>query len=74
MRSRRLGGGLHGTQVAAAFCVLLLLDDGGGHGEAGHRLITLHAPGFCLYLHGAAAGTGGAPTDTRGAAPQSLVA
>ena len=68
MRGRRLGGGLHGTQVAAASRVLLLLDDGGGHGEAGHRLVALHAPGFCLCLHGAAAGTGGAPTDTGGAA------
>ena len=68
MRSRRLGGGLPGSQVAAASRVLLLLDDGGGHGEAGHRLVALHAPGFCLCLHGAAAGTGGAPTDTGGAA------
>ena len=59
MRSRRLGGGLHGTQVVASSRVLLLLDDGGGHGEAGHRLVALHAPGFCLCLHGAAAGTGG---------------
>ncbi len=67
MRSRRLGGGLHGTQVAAAPRVLLLLDDGGEHEEAGHRLVALHAPGFCLCLHGAAAGTGGAPTDTGGA-------
>ena len=48
MRSRCLGGGLHGTQVAAASRVLLLLDDGGGHGEAGHRLVALHAPGFSL--------------------------
>ena len=68
MRSRRLGGGLHGTRVAAASRVLLLLDDGGRYGEAGHRLIALHAPDFCLCLHGAAAGTGGAPTDTGGAA------
>ena len=68
MRSRRLGGSLHGTQVAAASRVLLLLDDGGRHGEAGHRLVAFHAPGFCLCLHGAAAGTGGAPTDTGGAA------
>ena len=67
MRSHRLSGGLHGSQVAAASRVLLLLDDGGGHGEAGHRLVTLHAPGFCLCLHGAATGTGGAPTDTGGA-------
>ena len=44
--------------AAVASRVLLLLDDGGGHGEAGHRLVTLHAPGFCLCLHGAAAGTG----------------
>ena len=29
---------------------------------------SLHAPGFCLCLHGAAAGTGGVPTDTGGAA------
>ena len=35
--------------------------------KAGHRLVALHAPGFCLCLHGAAAGTGGAPTDTGGA-------
>ena len=68
MRSRRLGGGLHGTQVAAAYRVLLLLDDGGGHEEAGYQLVPLHAPGFCLCLHGAAAGTGGALTDTGGAA------
>ena len=68
MRRYHLGGGLHGTQVAVASHVLLLLDDGGGHGEAGHRLVALHAPGFCLFLHGAAAGTGGAPTDTGGAA------
>ena len=67
MRSRRLGGGLHGSQVVAASRVLPLLDDGGGHGEAGHRLVTLPAPGFCLCLHGAAAGTGGAATaDTGG--------
>ena len=68
MCSRRLGGGLHGTQVASASRVLLPLDDGGGHREAGHRLVALHAPGFCLYLHGIATGTGGAPTDTGGAA------
>ena len=67
MRSRRLDGGLHGTQVAAASHVLLLHDDGGGHGESGHRLVALHAPGFCLCLHGAAAVTGGAPADTGGA-------
>ena len=67
MHSCHIGGGLHGSQVAAASRVLLLLDDGGGQGEAGHRLVALHAPGFCLCLHGAAAGTGGAPTDTRGA-------
>ena len=54
--------------MAAASRVLLLLDDGGGHGEAGHRLIALHAPGFYLCLHGAAAVTGGAPTATGGAA------
>ena len=52
----RLGGGLHGSQVAAASRFLLLLDDGGGHGEAGHRLVALHAPSFCLCL----------PTDTGG--------
>ena len=68
MHNRHLGGGLHGTQVAAASRVLLLLDDGGGHGEAGHRLVTLHAPSFCLCLHGATTGTGGAATtDTGGA-------
>ena len=44
MRSRHLGGGLHGSQVAADSRFLLLLDDGGGHGEAGHRLVALHAP------------------------------
>ena len=72
MRSRRLGGGLHGTQVAAASRVLLLLDDGGGHGEAGHRLVAVHAPDFCLCLHGAAAGTGAAATaDTGGAVRRS---
>ena len=74
MRSRRLSGGLHGTQEAVASRVLLLLDDGVGHGEAGHRLVALHAPSFCLCLHGTAAGTGGAPTDTGGVAPQTLVA
>ena len=68
MRSRRLGGGLHGTQLTAASRVLLLLDDGGGHGEAGHRLVALDAPGFCLCLHGVAAGTGGTPINTGGAA------
>ena len=67
VRRRRLRGGLHGTQAAAASRVLLLLDDGGGHGEAGHRLVALHAHGFYLCPHGAAAGTGGAPTDTGGA-------
>ena len=68
MRSRRLGDGLQGTQRAAASRVLRLLDDGGEHGEAGHRLVALHAPGFCLRLHGAAGGTGGTPTHTGGAA------
>ena len=58
MRSRRLGGGLHGSQVAAASRFLLLLDDGGGHGEAGHRLVALRTPGFYHCLHGAAAGMG----------------
>ena len=53
--------------MAAASRVLLLLDDGGGQGEAGHRLVALHTPGFCLCLHGVAVGTGGAPTDTGGA-------
>ena len=68
MSSHRLGGGLHGTQVAAASRGLLLLDDGGGHGAAGHPVVALHAPDFCLCLHGAAAGTGGAATvDTGGA-------
>ena len=67
MRSRRLGGGLHGTQVAAASRVLLLLDDGGGHREAGHRLVALHAPGFCRCLHGAAAGMGVSATEMRDA-------
>ena len=57
-----------GPKVAVASRVLLLLDDGGGHGEAGHRLVALHTPGFCLCLHGVAAGTGGAPTDTGSAA------
>ena len=63
----RLRGGLHGTLVATASRVLLLVDDGGGHREAAHRLVALHAPGFCLCLHGAAAGMGGAPTDMGGA-------
>ena len=44
--------------------VLLLLDDGGGHGEAGHRLVALRAPGFCRCLHGAAAGMGVSATET----------
>ena len=30
-------------------------------------VVALHAPGFSLCLHGAAAGTGGAPIDTGGA-------
>ena len=64
MCSRRLGGGLHGSQVAAASRVLLLLDDGGGRGGAGHRLVALHAPGFCRCLHGAAAGMGVSATET----------
>ena len=64
MRSCRLGGGLHGTRLAAATRVLLLLDDGSGHGEAGHRLVAFHALAFCLCLHGAAAGTGGAVAGT----------
>ena len=64
MRSRRLGGGLHGTQAGVASRVLLLLNDGGGRGGAGHRLIALHAPGFCRYLHGAAAGMGVSATET----------
>ena len=64
MRSHRLGGGLHGTQVAAASRVLLLLDDGGGRGGAGHRLVALHAPDFCCYLHGAAAGMGVSAIET----------
>ena len=64
MRSRRLGGVLHGTQLAAAYRVLLLLDDGGGHGEAGYRLVAVHAPGFCLCLHGAAADMGVSATET----------
>ena len=68
IRKCRHSDGLHGTQAAAASRVLLLLDDGGGHGEAGHRLVALHAPGFCLCLHGAAAGMGAAPTGTGGAA------
>ena len=67
MHSLHLSDGLHGTQVAVASRVLLLLDDGGGHGEAGHRLVALHAPGFCLCLHGTAAGTGGTATGTGGA-------
>ena len=54
--------------MAAASRVLLLLGDGGRHGEAGHQLVALHAPDFCLYLHGATAGTGGTPTDTGGTA------
>ena len=70
MRSRRLGGGLHGTQGAAAFHVLLLLDDGDGHGEAGHRLVALNTHGFCLCPHGVAAGTGGAATAGTGGAIQ----
>ena len=68
MRSRRLGDGLHGTQLATTSRVLLHLDDGGEHGEVGHQLVALHTPDFCLFLHGAAAGTGGAPTDMGGAA------
>ena len=57
--------------MAAASRVLLLLDDGGGQGEASHPLIALHAPDFCLCLHGAATGTGGVPTDTSGAVRRS---
>ena len=45
--------------TAVASRVLLLLDDGDGHGEAGHRLVALQTPGFTL--------TEGAPTDTGGA-------
>lgn len=44
--------------------VLLILDDGGGRGGVGHRLIALRAPGFCHYLHGAAAGMGVSATET----------
>ena len=64
IRRRRLGSGLHGIQSAVASRVLLLLDDGGGRGGAGHRLIALCAPGFCRCLHGAAAGMGVAATET----------
>ena len=64
MCSRRLDGGLHGSQVAAASRVLLLLDDGGRRGGAGHRLVALPAPGFCRCLHGAAAGMGVSATET----------
>ena len=56
--------GLHGTQVAAASRVLLLLDDGSGRGGAGHRLVALRAPGFCCCLHGVAAGMGVSATET----------
>ena len=35
---------------------------------------SLSTPGFCLCLHGAAAGTGGAPIDTGGTATAELVA
>ena len=41
MRSRRLGGGLHGSQVAADSRVLLLLDDGGGRGRAGRHFVDI---------------------------------
>ena len=47
--------------MAAASRVLVLLDDGGG---AGHRLVTLRAPGFCRCLHGAATGMGVLATET----------
>ena len=50
--------------MAAASRVLLLLDDGGGHGGAGQRLVALRAPGFCRCLHGAAAGMGVSATET----------
>ena len=33
-------------------------------GEAGHRLVALHAPGFCRYLHGAATGMGVSAAET----------
>ena len=38
-RWRRLSGGLHGIQSAAASRVLLFLDDGGGRGRAARHLI-----------------------------------
>ena len=41
IRRRRLGGGLHGIQSAAASHVLLLLDDGGGQGRAGRHLVDI---------------------------------
>ena len=44
--------------------VLLLLDDGGGRGGAGHRLVALRAPDFYRCLHGAAAGMGVSATET----------
>ena len=49
----------------AASRVLLLLDDGGGRGGAGHRLVALCAPGFCRCLHGAATDMGVSATETR---------
>ncbi len=64
VRRCRLRGGLHGTQATAASRVLLLLDDGGGRGGAGHRLIALHAPSFCRCLHGATAGMGVSAIET----------
>ena len=63
IRRRRLSGGLHGIQLAAASRVLLLLDDGGGRGGASHRLVALRAPGFCRCLHGTAAGMGVSATE-----------
>ena len=47
----------------AASRVLLLLDDGGGRGGAGHRLVALRAPSFCRCLHDAAAGMGVSATE-----------
>ena len=41
IRWRRLGGGLHGIQSAAASRVLLLLDDGGGRARAARHLVNI---------------------------------
>ena len=45
--------GLHGTQATAVSHVLLLLDDDGWRGRAGHRFVDLREAGFFLHRQGA---------------------